>query len=92
MVALDVVRVEYNLVLADIRLKKMIKSKVRTNQEVFQRDYHIYWKSPLNPEEWRQGKVLRVDGKLLFMREGGRFYRVSADMAVKKGKKSSQEE
>ena len=66
----------------------MIKSQVRTNQTIFQRGDNIYWKDLVNIENWRQGNVLAVDGKLLFVRTGGRLYRysVTSNMAVKKGK------
>ena len=52
----------------------MIKSQVRTNQTIFQRGDNIYWKDLVSIENWRQGKVLAVDGKLLFVRTGGRLY------------------
>lgn len=64
----------------------MIKSQVRTNQTIFQRGDNIYWKDLVSIENWRQGKVLAVDGKLLFVRTGGSLYRVTSNMAVKKGK------
>ena len=86
MTALEESRIKYNAALADARLKKMIKSQVRTNQTIFQRGDNIYWKDLVSIENWRQGKVLAVDGKLLFVRTGGSLYRVTSNMAVKKGK------
>ena len=49
-------------------MTKMVKSQVRTNQVVFQRGDDLFWKAVNNTENWRQGKVLADDGKLLLVR------------------------
>ena len=81
--ALEQARIEFNKALADSRLKKMVKSKVRRNQTVFTKDDHIYWRAHNDLENWRQGKVVAVDGKVMWVRAGSRIYKVSTDMAVK---------
>ena len=81
--ALQRSRMEYNRALADNRLKKMIRSKVRRNQAVFKPGDHVYWRAHNTLDKWRQGKALAVDGKVMWIRAGSRIYRVSTDMAVK---------
>ena len=81
--ALQQARVEYNKALADNKLKKMIKSKVRRNQTVFQAGDHVYWRTHEVNLKWRQGKVLAVDGKVMWVRAGSRVRRISTDMAIK---------
>ena len=81
--ALNQARVEVNRALCDVRLKKMMKSKVRRNQTVFETGDKIFWRVHGQLQKWRQGKVLAVDGKVMWVRDGGNVYRVSTDMAVK---------
>ena len=81
--SLEQARVEFNRALCDARLKKMLKSKVRRNQTVFEAGHKVFWRAHNNIENWRQGKVLAVDGKVMWVRDGSEIYRVSTDMAVK---------
>ena len=81
--ALEQGRVEVNRALCDARLKRMMKGKVRKNLTVFKVGDKIFWRDTKNIKKWRQGKVLAADGTVLFVRDGGEFHRVSADMAIK---------
>ena len=74
--SLEQARVEFNRALCDARLKKMLKSKMRRNQTVFEAGHKVFWRAHNNIENWRQGKVLAVDGKVMWVRDG-------SDMAVK---------
>ena len=78
-------RTKFNEALCDVRVAKMLKSKVRRNQVVFQAGDKVVWRAHNTDQKWERGKVLAADGKLLFVRKGGRLYRVSADMALKEG-------
>ena len=89
--ALAKARVKFNEQLCDSRAAKMIKSKLRRNQTVFRPGDHIFWRAHHTAENWEQGKVLAEDGKLLFVRNGSRLYRVSADMAVLDGEEFDRE-
>ena len=81
--ALQQARVEFNRALGDSRLKKMIKSKVRRNNTVFEVGDHVYWRTHEAHNKWRQGKCLAVDGKVMWVRTGSRVRRISTDMAIK---------
>ena len=85
--ALNAARVRFNEALCDNRLSKMIKAKVRRNQTVFKIGDKVFWRSPKSIEKWRQGKVVAVDGKVMWLtvRDGSFLNRVSTDMAVKAG-------
>ena len=37
-------------------------------------DDYIYWKATKHSEDWRQGKVLAVDNKMLFVKQGKDVY------------------
>ena len=82
--AMNTARIKYNEALADNQIKKMLKAKLRRNQNVFQKGDYVYWKVSGQAEDWRQGKVLAVDGKLVFVKAGSQLYRVHADMTIKK--------
>ena len=81
--ALQQARVEYNKALADNTLKKMIKSKVRRNNDVFHPGDRVYWRTHEAHNKWRNGKVLCTDGKVMWVRAGSRVRRISTDMAIK---------
>ena len=82
--AIEQARIKYNEALADTQIKRAISAKTRRNLTVFERGDDIYWKSLANIQHWLTGKVLAVDGKILWVRRGSALCRVSADMAVKK--------
>ena len=82
--AMNEARVKYNESLADTQLKTMLKAKVRRNQTVFKAGDNVYWKATNHALDWRQGKVLAVDDKLLFVRQGSQLYRVHANMAIRR--------
>ena len=84
--SLAAARTRFNEALCDVRVAKMLKSKVRRNQVVFQAGDRIVWRAHHTGHKWERGKVLAADGKLLFVRKGGQIYRVSADMALPEGK------
>ena len=81
--ALQQARIEFNKALADNTLKKMVKSKVRRNNTVFYPGDYVYWRTHENLDKWRNGKVLCVDGKVMWVRAGSRVRRVSTDMVIK---------
>ena len=83
--ALAEARVKFNQALCDNSLSKMLKAKIRRNQTVFYPGDKVYWRSPKNVENWRQGKVLQVDNKVMWIRDGTDVYRSSTDMAIKAG-------
>ena len=81
----EAARIAYNEALVDNQIKKAILSKVRRNQTVFERGDAIFFRTVNNSDKWMQGRVLQVDGKVLFVRKGSNLVRVSTDMAVKSG-------
>ena len=44
---------------------------------MLQRGDNLFWKAVNNKENWRQGKVLAEDGKLLLVRTCDRLQRVT---------------
>ena len=60
---------EVNLYHGDMNMEKVLPQELRIARA-------------RNIENWRQGKVLAVDDKVIWVRDGSEIYRVSTDMAA----------
>ena len=80
---LDRTRVRFNEAIADNAVKRMLRAKVRKNQTVFQPGDMVFWRATNDISKWLKGKVLTVDGSVMWVRRGSNIRRVSTDMAVK---------
>ena len=80
--SLNAARISFNKSIADKKIKVALKKKIRCNNTVFYPNDMIYWKKTHNAE-WRKGKVLGVDGKILFVRNSNSLTRVSVNRAIK---------
>ena len=80
--ALNSARISFNRSIADRKIKIALKKKIRTNNTVFYQGDDIFWKRS-HEADWRKGKVLQVDNKILWVRGGGNIYRVSINRAIK---------
>ena len=58
----------------------MIRSKVKRNQTVFRQGDHLYWRTHGSLEKWRQGKVLAVDGKVMWIRAGSQILNLNLSL------------
>ena len=68
------------------RIKRALKSKIRTNEQVFQPGDLVYYKRD-SCEKWLgPAKVIFQDGKIVFVRHGAFWVKVSLNRLVKSGK------
>ena len=79
---LNSARISFNRSIADNKIRIALKKKIRTNNTVFYQGDNIFWKRS-HEADWRKGKVLQVDNKILWVRGGGNIYRVSVNRAIK---------
>ena len=67
------------------KLKLALKSKVRTNEQTFENGDIVYYRRDMEDKWLGQGKVVFQDGKVIFVRQGAYFVRVSANRILKAG-------
>ena len=89
--SLNSARVSFNKSIADKKIKVALKKKIRCNNTVFYPNDQIYWKKT-HDGEWRKGKVLAVDGKILVVRNSNSVVRVSVNRAIKSPIFSSEDD
>ena len=64
---------------ASERVKRALRHKLRCAQQVYHRDQRVYYKRD-NSERWLgPAKVMFQDGKVVFVRHGNEYYRVSVN-------------
>ena len=80
--SLNAARISFNRSIADSKIKVALKKKVRTNNTVFYPGDDVYFKRH-HEENWKRGKVLQIDNKLIWIRNGGNLARVSPNMVIK---------
>lgn len=67
------------------RIRRALRSKIRASEQVFSNGDLVYYKRD-GIEKWLgPGKVVFQDGKVIFVRHGGVFVRVSPNRLVKAG-------
>ena len=67
------------------KLKLALKSKIRANSEVYENGDVVYYKRDGDGRWIGPGKVIFQDGRVIFVRQGSQFVRVSANRIVKAG-------
>ena len=83
--AIHAARVEYTKAERCERLKKALKAKIRVSDTVYDKGDIVYFKKETE-DTWRgPAKVVFQDSKVLFLRIGSIYYRVSANRVKKAG-------
>ena len=68
------------------RLKTALKAKICTSSEIYENGDIVYYKRSQDNRWMGPGKVVFQDGKIIFVRNGATFVRVSANRITKAGK------
>lgn len=76
---------------ADERIRRALRHKVRVSEQVFKKGDQVYYKREGHERWLGPGKVLCQDGKLIFVRHGGTFVRVSPNRLIKVEQESKQQ-
>ena len=75
---------------ADERIRRALRSKVRASEQVYENGDRVFYKRD-GQERWLgPGKVVFQDGRLVFVRHGGVFVRVSPNRLIKAGQESCE--
>ena len=70
---------------ADERIRRALRSKIRASEQIYHNGERVYYKRD-GSEKWLgPGKVVFQDGKLVYVRHGGVFVRVSPNRLMKAG-------
>ena len=73
------------------RLKTALKSKIRTNNEVYNYGDVVYYRR-MKDNKWHgPARVIFQDGKIIFVRHGATYIRVSANRLVKAGQELAKQ-
>jgi hypothetical protein len=67
------------------KLKLALKSKIRTSSETYEYGDVVYYKRDHGEKWFGPGRVMFQDGKVIFVRQGAYFVRVSANRITKVG-------
>ena len=70
---------------ADEKIRRALRSKMRSNEEQYSHGDIVYYKRDGKDRWLGPGKVIFQDGKIIFVRHGPTFVRVSANRLMKKG-------
>lgn len=70
---------------ADERIRRALRAKVRAAEEIFRHGDRVFYKREESSKWLGPGKVVFQDGKIVFVRHGGSFVRVSPNRLVKSG-------
>ena len=70
---------------SSIKLKTALKAKIRTNSEVYDFGDIVYYKRMKDNRWLGPARVVFQDGKVIFVRHGSTYIRVSANRIVKAG-------
>ena len=71
---------------ADERIRRALRHQVRAMEDVFESGEIVYHKRDGSTKRLGPGKVIFQDGRLVFVRHGGVYVRVSANRLIKCGK------
>ena len=87
--ALHAARVKFNEALGSSKVRTVIKKKVRTINNIFERGDRVYWRSRKKKNRNRKwdgpGRVICQDGKIIFVQNGTQPIRVSINRLLKAG-------
>ena len=75
---------------ADERIRRALRTKIRSSEERYDHGDIVYYKRNSSERWLGPGKVVFQDGKVIFVRHGSTFVRVSANRLIKKGSEFSQ--
>ena len=70
---------------ADERIRRALRGKVRASEQTFSHGDRVYYKREGHERWLGPGKVVFQDGRVVFVRHGGTFVRVSPNRLVKAG-------
>lgn len=83
--AIHTARVEYTKAERCERIKRALKAKIRVADTIYERGDIVYFKKE-GEDTWRgPAKVVFQDSKVIFLRIGSIYYRVSANRVIKAG-------
>ena len=68
---------------SDERIRRALRTKIRTNEQKFEHGDKVFYKRNGELRWLGPGKVLAQDGKVIFVRHGGSLVRVSANRLLK---------
>ena len=81
--ALHAARKIFIQTVADARVRRALRNKVRASEQIFENGNRVFYKRE-GKERWLgPGKVVFLDGKVVFVRHGGIFVRVSPNRLQK---------
>ena len=70
---------------SDERIRRALRGKVRASEQIFEHGDHVFYKRDGKDRWLGPGKVMFQDGKVVFVRHGGVFVRVSPNRLCKVG-------
>ena len=77
---------------ADERIRRALRGKVRAMEQVFKNGDRVFYKREGRDRWLGPGKVVFQDGKLVFVRHGGSFVRVSPNRLIKANSKENSKD
>ena len=90
--ALHSARRAYIEVESSEKVRRALKHKIRANATNFRMGEKVFYKRNGNNKWKGPGKIVGQDGKIVFVRHGNIYVRVSTNRLVKFGKEFEQEE
>ena len=85
LIALHEARQAYVRSEADERIRRALRSKIRSSEQIYEYGQRVYYKRE-GQERWLgPGTVIFQDGKVVFVRHGGVYVRVSPNRLLKAG-------
>ena len=70
---------------ADEKIRRALRCKIRASEQVFEHGDRVYYKRSDQDRWLGPGKVVFQDGRVVFVRHGGTFVRVSPNRLIKAG-------
>ena len=70
---------------SSMRIKRALRHKIRASQQVFERGDKVFYKREGSVRWSGPATVLFQDGKIVFVRHGMYYYRVSVNRLIKAG-------
>lgn len=71
---------------ADERIRRALRCKIRASEQIFDRGDRVYYKREGHERWLGPGKVIFQDGRVVFVRHGNIFVRVSPNRLIKAGR------
>ena len=76
---------------ADEKIRRALRHQIRTSEEIFGPGDSVFYKRDGSNKWLGPGKIIFQDGKVVFVRHGGTYVRVSTNMLVKATANSGSE-